>query len=233
MIRKRILAGVIGLGLGAAVVYVGLQSSGNTGAIVVWFGLAAAFLAPLGLSLLGYAVIGSDRSVIRRLANVPEIQQLVNRAHTEQERLDALQRLRDNLDRFIEFEAHRRSLEDRRAAAEGTAIQSLRELKNIERQASELHLELPEGQNAQEVRELQERLAAELRGDVVLNFAGRAVVVRGRILDHLPFYSGFFRAGLEELARLQKRRIARQLAAEPPPAEARPENPGAPPAAPN
>ena len=56
---KRVSAAIIATGLIAGVVYLGWLSSKNS-AYIRWFGLAAAFAAPLGLTLLGFVLNGSS-----------------------------------------------------------------------------------------------------------------------------------------------------------------------------
>ena len=55
---KRLIAVLFAIGLLAGTVYLGIRS-GEDSKFVVWFGIASATAAPIGLALFGYA-IGCD-----------------------------------------------------------------------------------------------------------------------------------------------------------------------------
>ena len=63
-ILLRLGAAVLALALLAGVVYLGVLS-GRDAKYVVWFGLASALGAPVGLSLLGYVLRRSDGDLIQ------------------------------------------------------------------------------------------------------------------------------------------------------------------------
>ena len=85
----RALAALLALAALAGVVYLGILS-GKHAKFVVWFGIASAIAAPLGLSLLAYAVFRGDREVIEGLSKVPEIARLISEAKTQEERIRLL-----------------------------------------------------------------------------------------------------------------------------------------------
>jgi hypothetical protein len=85
-ILKRLSAVLLALILLAAVIYLGFLS-GEDAKYVVWFGIASAIVAPMGLSLFGYAIRTSEAEVIQQLAKVPEIAHLVQQAQTYEEKI--------------------------------------------------------------------------------------------------------------------------------------------------
>jgi len=68
----RLAAALLALTLLAGIVYLGILS-GRDAKYVVWFGIASAIVAPIGLTLFGYAFRSGERNLIQRLSKVPEI----------------------------------------------------------------------------------------------------------------------------------------------------------------
>jgi hypothetical protein len=96
----------------AGVVYLGVRS-GTDPRFVVWFGIASAIAAPVGLSLFGFAFRGSDAELVERLAKVPEIERLVAEAKTQEEKVRLLEEERARLLDVIRTEARRQAIQDR------------------------------------------------------------------------------------------------------------------------
>jgi len=80
LIRK-IISLLIATVLISGTVYLGIQS-GKDNRFVIWFGIASAIAAPVGIGLFTYAFRGSDREIIQQLAKVPEIERLIEPAKT-------------------------------------------------------------------------------------------------------------------------------------------------------
>jgi hypothetical protein len=75
MILKRLAALFLAIALIGGVVYLGILS-GKNAMLVPWFGIAAALVAPVGLSLLTYVFSASDAELVRELSKVPKIEEL-------------------------------------------------------------------------------------------------------------------------------------------------------------
>lgn len=88
---KRIAAPLAAIGLLTGVVKLGILS-GTDSTFVVWFGIASAIAAPIGLSLLGYVFSRSDVDLIQRLAKVPQIEDLVAEAESQEEKVGSSKR---------------------------------------------------------------------------------------------------------------------------------------------
>src|SRR5690606_18307120 len=110
----------------ASVVYLGYLTVSNPG-LVPWFGIASAVLAPSGFALIGSALSSGDRLAIRRRSKVPEIQELIEKATTQEEKLKALQAERADLLQVIEYEAQTQALQSRRSSFESDAVRILNE----------------------------------------------------------------------------------------------------------
>jgi hypothetical protein len=76
ILRRKIISASIAIGLIGGTVYLGFQSVKDN-RFVIWFGLASAIAAPVGLNLFTYAFRRSDREIIQQLAKVPEIERLI------------------------------------------------------------------------------------------------------------------------------------------------------------
>src|SRR5258705_3148862 len=90
---KRILLFLLGTGLIVSVVWLGFQSMKNQ-SLIVWFGLASAILAPIGLAAVGYSLTGGNRQVLERLSKVSEIERLITAAETQEQKIAGLERER-------------------------------------------------------------------------------------------------------------------------------------------
>jgi hypothetical protein len=101
---KRILTLLIGLGLLGVVVYLGLIARSDQ-SYVVWFGIAAAILAPTGLAAIGYSLSAGNRQVLERFSKVPEIERLIGEAKSQEEKIRLLEQERARLIEIVELEA--------------------------------------------------------------------------------------------------------------------------------
>jgi len=105
---KKLIAVLFAISLLAGTIYLGIRS-GEDSKFVVWFGIASAIAAPVGLASLGYAIGSSDGELIQRLAKVPEIEKLVEQAKTQEDKLRVLEAERARLAEIVRFESRRQS----------------------------------------------------------------------------------------------------------------------------
>jgi len=199
---KRVLAILIGAACIAFVVWLGLQSSKDTN-YVVWFGIASAFIAPLGMGLIGYGIAGSDRAAFTQLSKVPEIAKLVEKANSEEERVRFLELERQRLDEIVRFEAERLTLETRKISLEKDASRILRELEALDEQIKQLGLQLPEGIAVDQLSRLRERLQASQRGDVFFRFRHKHFAVKKDAISGWPYLGDSLYVFAKSLADLQ------------------------------
>ncbi len=190
---KRILALVLGFVLLVVLYLVGKNSADfPTAASVIWFGLASAILAPIGLGLLGYSILGSDRDELSKLTKVTEIERLINQAETEEEKLERLQDERRQLDTIIRFEVERRTLEARKESLEKMAEDTLEELQTIDQQLHDLGIKVEQGVTGEQIKQLQERIDAIANDDVIFRFGTKQILIRKKLLTNIPFYGDSF-----------------------------------------
>jgi hypothetical protein len=107
-VLRRVIGPIVGLVFLGVVVYLGVRSASDT-KFVPWFGLAAAVLAPSGVALIFEAGRSREARTLEDLRSVPEIDALVARAGTAQERLKLLERERQKLDEIVRIEARRQT----------------------------------------------------------------------------------------------------------------------------
>ncbi|MBD1811188.1 hypothetical protein NDA07_05410 [Microcoleus vaginatus DQ-U2] len=126
LIRK-IISLLIATVLISGTVYLGIQS-GKDNRFVIWFGIASAIAAPVGIGLFTYAFRGSDREIIQQLAKVPEIERLIEQAKTQEEKIQVLEAERSRLAEIVKIESRRQAALDRINSLHGDAVRILAEL---------------------------------------------------------------------------------------------------------
>jgi hypothetical protein len=176
---------VIGLGLIALVVFLGLRV-GDSPFYVVAFGIASALAAPIGLSIIGYAFSRRDRQILDRLSQVPEIDQLIEEANTQAEKIRLLQEDRACLLETVQNEARRESLLQQRERLERDGVQLLRDLEIVEHELAVLQQATQASPAATEISRLHNRLRARRRGDIVIRLGSRDFVIDPGVLAMLP-----------------------------------------------
>lgn len=119
---KRIISAVLGIILIGIVVFLGVKS-GDDSWFVVPFGITSALIAPLGISALGYSIRKEDPT-LKKLALVPEIDSLIEKAETEAEKIKRLKREKNELLNYIQNETKRIALVERKKILE-TEIQRI------------------------------------------------------------------------------------------------------------
>jgi len=188
LIRK-IIAALIATALIAGTVYLGIRS-GKESYFVVWFGIASAIAAPVGLALFGYAISRSNGEVIQRLAKVPEIEKLIEQAKTQEEKIQILEAERSRLAEIVKLESRRQAALDRIDSLERDAIRILSELESLDGELKLLDEQVGESAASEEIRRLRERLKAREDGDVILRIGSKFYRIDRDIIKALPFGLG-------------------------------------------
>jgi hypothetical protein len=183
---KRLLAILVGFALIALVVWLGIRTGSDT-SLVPWFGIAAALLAPLGLSFIGYALTSREKAALAQLTTIPEINRLIAQAKSEEERIRLLQEQQRQLDELVRFEAERRTLETRRDLLEKEAARILAELRMLDQQIVDLGLKVSATDLGEQFEQLQERIKRLQAGDIVLRFGHQQFFVPRSIFQYVPF----------------------------------------------
>lgn len=191
IVIRKIFSALIATGLITGTVYLGIQS-GKDNRFVIWFGIASATAAPVGLGLFSYAISHSDREIIQQLAKVPEIERLIEQAKTQEEKIQVLEAERSRLAEIVKIESRRQAALDRIDSLERDAVRILAELENLDRELILIDEQVGESPISEEIRRLRERIKAREDGDVILRLDSRVYRIDRDIVKALPF-------GLENL----------------------------------
>jgi hypothetical protein len=186
---RRVGAVVSALALLAAVIYLGILS-GEDNRYVVWFGIASAIAAPVGLTLMGYAVTPPESELIQRLAKVPEIDRLIREARTQEEKIQVLETERGRLAEIIRLESRRQAADDRIDSLERDAMRILEELDGLDNELRLLNVQIGQSSVSVEIQRLRDRVRARERGDVVVQIGSRSYSIDRDIIKAFPFGSG-------------------------------------------
>lgn len=126
---KRIISAIIGVFLIGIVIILGIRSDDDNRYIVP-FGLTSALIAPMGLSALGYSIKRKDET-LQKLAQVSQIDELIEQAETEAEKIKRLNKEKDALLDYIKNETKRISKIERKKILEADAKRILDEYKLV------------------------------------------------------------------------------------------------------
>lgn len=204
---RRVLFPLFGCALIAGVVWLGLRSASDS-RYIVWFGLASAIAAPLGLAAISQLFRARDADILRRLSRVPELQSLIEQATSAEEKLRLLEQERQQLEEIIACEAVRRALADRRErlAQDGRLV--LDELRVVDAAAKEMEVEPGSAAAAAVLSELKERLQAEREGYAVFRLFGRQVAIKADSLGvpGLPMLPFAVQMLARSIGKLQRRK---------------------------
>lgn len=186
----RALLVIIGMAIIVGVIYLRFLTTSNQG-LIPWFGIAAAVLAPAGFALIGLAFYSRDRVAIRGLEKVPEINDLIQKANSQEEKLKALQEERTELLQVIEYEAQTKAFESRRISLESDAARILNQLDDTDSRLIALERDISFTPLSPEVQELRARVHAKQRGDFVIRMIGSDLFIPRRALEVNPFFAYF------------------------------------------
>ena len=189
ILRRKIISALIATGLITGTVYLGILS-GKDNRFVIWFGIASATVAPVGLGLFSYAISRSDSEIIQQLAKVPEIEKLIQQAKTQEEKIQVLEAERSRLAEIVKIESRRQAALDRINSLEGDAVRILAELENLDRELILIDEQVGESAISEEIRRLRERIKAREDGDVILRLGSRVYSIDRDIIKALPFGLG-------------------------------------------
>jgi hypothetical protein len=196
---KRILSLVLGFWLIATVFWLGLKTK-NDQSLVIWFGLASAILAPVGFAAIGYSLTANNRRVLERLSKIPEIEELITTAKTEEGKIESLERERARLLEVVEFEARKESLTMRKGSLEEDGARILTELEAIDAELATL--KISPGPVTEEIKKLQARIRARQKGDLVFRVGSRHFILKRETLIGLP-YGGIVFENLKFLLKMR------------------------------
>lgn len=141
--KKRVFLFLLGIMLIVSVVFLGIKSSENS-AFVVPFGLACALVAPAGISCITNVFNIGNNEMLKKLLKVPQIDELIQKAETQEEKIKLLEEERKQLSNIVKYETIRHAALERRKYLEEEAKNILKEYEKVENEIQQLNLEKKE-----------------------------------------------------------------------------------------
>ena len=133
---KRVISAILGVILIGIVIFLGIKTEdGNI--YIILFGLSSALVAPVGISALGYSIRKEDKT-LKKLAMVPEIDNLIERAETEQEKIKRLKREKNELLNYIRNDTKRIALVERKKILESDIRRLWEEYEKVNSELAEI-----------------------------------------------------------------------------------------------
>ena len=183
---KRLFSFLLGIALVASVIFLGLEARDNQ-SFVVWFGLAAAILTPAGFAAVGYAFTTGERKLLERLSKVPEIQNLINEAKSQEEKIRLLEQERSRLIEIVQLEARKQALATRKESLEEDGVRILEELEVVDKELNSIQTTVQSTPVTQELAKLQERLQAWRNKDIIISFGPKEFILKRERFYSFPF----------------------------------------------
>ena len=185
---KRIFLILTGFLLLSGVFYLGVLTT-NDAWLVPWFGIAAALVSPLGFSLVSFGMNFGANSALRKLSKVPEIESLVEKARTQQEKIDALMYEREKLEDVVRYEIKQATLLERKTALSQQAGNILAGIDAVEREIEDFEGVEAAADEDPVIHRLREKVRYARSGDVVIKYSGGAIVFDSEKIRKMPLGS--------------------------------------------
>ena len=183
---KRILYIIVGIACIYAVIALGFKTQTNQ-SLIVWFGLASAILAPIGLASIGYGISFRERETLEKLSKVPEIEQLLNKAKSVEEKKQLLERERKDLAKIVEFESRKQALHARQLSLENDGIRIIKEIEAVEVELMGIEKGFQSSFAKEEIERLHKRIQARMEGDIVIPIGSQYIILERKMFDLLPY----------------------------------------------
>lgn len=184
--RKRLLLFFTGIVLIAIVVFLGVKSAKDSN-YVLWFGLASALIAPVGISAISSIFNVGSNETLKKLLKVPQIDELIQKAETQEEKIKLLEEERKQLSNIIKYETLKHATLERRKYLEYEAQNILKEFEKVEKEIQQLNLEKKEERlSNQVIDELYKKLEDK---DEYQNTELLILSIFDALPIHIPFLS--------------------------------------------
>lgn len=141
--KKKVFLLLTGIILIFSVVFLGIKSTENN-TFVVLFGLACALIAPIGITCITSVFNVGNKETLKKLLKVPQIDELIQKAETQEEKIKLLEDERKQLSNIVKYETLKYAALERRKYLEDEAKNILEEYEKIEREIEQLNLEKKE-----------------------------------------------------------------------------------------
>lgn len=141
--KKKFFLLLIGIALIVSVIFLGIKSA-ESSTFVVPFGLACALIAPVGISCITSVFNVGNNETMKKLLKVPQIDELIQKAETQEEKIKLLEDERKQLSNIVKYETLKYAALERRKHLEAEAVNILKEYEKVEREIQQLYLEKKE-----------------------------------------------------------------------------------------
>ena len=171
--KKKIFLFLVGIALIVSVVFLGIKSAENN-TFVVPFGLACALIAPVGISCITSVFSIGNNETLKKLLKVPQIDELIQKAETQEEKIKLLENERKQLSNIVKYETLKYAALERRKHLETEAENILKEYEKVEKEIQQLDLEKKEERLSNKVidelyRKLENRENEQNTGLLILS----------------------------------------------------------------
>lgn len=202
---KKIIFILVGIALIGVDIWLYFKAEKDQGIFLLLFGIGSAIAVPIGVELITYVFDEKQREVFKKLTKVPEIEELIERAETQEQKVEILKDEYAKLEAIIQSESERLSLITRKEQIEKNAKSLLEELNVIESELQAFEGTV-KGVSVEEVNKLRERIQANERGDVVFRLGGSQFVIAREQIMHTPFFGFWLYTLLKLLGNLKIQR---------------------------
>ena len=183
---KKALFIILGTFLIAVVIKLGLIAKGDP-SYVIWFGLASALLVPSAFGLIGYALKSDERKLLSELSKVPQIDELIEKAKSQEEKIEILEKERNKLNEIIRLEAKRQTLFHQKSTIENTMVGLYKEYVAIIQELESINEEVEESPVLEEIKKIQKRLNERKDGGIiVVKFGKKEIVFKQKNFSDSP-----------------------------------------------
>ena len=185
---RKVLFVIIDLGLIGLDVWLYFKAESDTGVFLLLFGVGSAIAIPVGVGLINYAFGEKQRDAFKKLTKVPEIEQLISNAETQEKKIEILKQEYVKLQSTIQSESERLALTTRKEELEKNAKRILGELNIIESEIQSLDRSTVRNVPTKEVQRLRERVEAIRRGDLVIRVGHSQFVIERELIMRTPLF---------------------------------------------
>lgn len=141
--KRKIFLFLFGFILIIIVVFLGIKSASNS-TFVVPFGLACALIAPVGISCITSVFNIGSNDTLKKLLKIPEIDKLIQKAETQEEKIKLLEEERRQLSNIVKYETLKYAALERRKYLEIEAENILKEYEKVENEIQRYKFETKE-----------------------------------------------------------------------------------------
>ncbi len=149
------------------VIYLGIKTTEDT-SLVVWFGLASAIIAPIGLAMIGYGFRTDELKLFQELSKVPEIGNLIEKAKTQEEQIALLEQERKRLSQIIQVEARRQTLLSTKENLENDIDKVVKAYNATTEELKLIDHQIEESPAVKEMKKIQNRINERSRGKIIV-----------------------------------------------------------------